>query len=252
MGTDILQTEAGESASTLQAAAIGATAITIDDANWNTGWTNRKIRIGDESYDVASFGSTTTCTLNDGLIAALAGGETYIVFRDTYSLPSTVSKLLEIFPNVSTYAPLRRVSLNEMARYKSLYQDPRDYATHYAEVGTDSSGNYTVQLYPSPNTIYNMTLTFDREVTELSADADIPTMLPAHTHHLIEKRAKMYVYEYDRSSESIALAQLARKDYEGAVGVELTRARKHVSKMRLDPDIFPGSIPNTQWRGGYY
>jgi len=236
-GSDVIQTTASEATSTLQAASVGATALTINDAVWLTAWTGRKIRIGDETYTVTSFDTTATATIADGLTVALAGGEGYTVYQDEFSLPSDCAQLLEITPGVGTYGPLRRISFDEMAQAKSFWETPANYPTCYTEVGTDSSGYYEIQIYPTPASIINLTARYDREVTELSADADIPTLLPTHVHHLIEKRTKVSCYEHDNRME---LVKDARRDYETAVAFETQRARKHKSRVRLDPDTFRG------------
>ena len=236
--SDVLQLEAKEDTSTLQAAVVGATALTINDAVWDTAWSGYKIRINDETYDVTTFGSTTTATLADGLTKALDGGESYIVYKEEYALPSAVDKLVGIFPGSSSYPALGRVALDVMFGYKSRSTDPQDFPRVYSIVGTNASGVPTIVVHPAPASRQNLHVKYDRVLTELSGDADIPTLLPDHAHHLIAKRLKGFVYEFDRAQESIMLMDRANRDFRSALALEVNRSRSDSPRVRLDGAVF--------------
>ncbi len=241
LGDDTVQTEAKEDTSTLQAAAIGATALTIDDAVWDTSWTGRRIRIGDETYDVSSFGSTTTATLADGLAVAVAAGASYSVYKDQYSLPSDLDKMIGVYPSVTSYPALIRLARDQMMSLKSAYYAPQDYPRHYAIVGTDSSGYQEIMVDPIPASRMNLRMVYERSVTELSGDSDIPVLLPLHTHYLISKRVRCYCYEFDRAQESIMLMDRAMKDFHHCLALEINRSRQNTARVRLDGETFGGS-----------
>jgi hypothetical protein len=236
-GSGVVQTTAPESASTLQAASAGDTAITIDDANWDTTWIGRKIRIGNAIYRVSSFDSTSTATLANGLVADVDAGSTYVVFQDEYDLPTDCARIITVRPGHPSMRPLERVSIEDIEQLQSVFWDPVDYADAYAELGSGSSGSTpSVILSSIPASIYNLELRYEREITEMSATTDTPDLLPLHAHHLIEARAKCLVYELDRSAASM-LAR-ADRDYERKLLLEITRARQNEVHVRMDPKVY--------------
>jgi hypothetical protein len=244
-GRDIVQTEAQESGSTLQAASAGDTALTINDANWDTGWTKRKIKIGVEIYEVTSFGSTTTATLADGLIADVAAGASYEVYRDEYSAPSDCDKIRTIFPATETYAQLMRLDILTMSSLKSGDQAIRDYPRSWAESGRDSSGNIEFLIHPIPSTLFNLHIWYEKAFSDMTADADRPDLIPEAQHHLINLKTKEMAFDYRGKDNR---ASKAAREYETALHRAILREEVVPGMVKLDGAIFRGAARDWEER----
>jgi len=78
-----------------------STTVTGSGTSWDTTWTNRKIRIGEEQayYRIKSVDSTTTLTLEAPYQGTTATGEDYSIYKDEYRLA----------PNINKYKVMRQI-----------------------------------------------------------------------------------------------------------------------------------------------
>jgi hypothetical protein len=234
-GADVIPTTAPVEDSTLQVGSVGDTTVTAAAAVWDAGWTNRKIRIGDRIYDIPSFASQTVANLADPLALAHAAGTTYTVYQDEYSCPSDCGTVLTMFTGDRWHAPLEYVAIDVMMYWKSVDNISGNDVSAWAYAGTDSSGYRKVMIHRVPSGIQNIRMRYIRRVTELSGDADIPTLLPESAHRLIALRAKKFAFTYDRERGQ---ADATEAEYQTELARAVVREGAVSSRIRLEPGIF--------------
>jgi hypothetical protein len=234
-GRDVVQTAASESSSTLQAASAGDTALTANAAVWSTSWSGRKIKIGNEVYDVSAFGTTSTATIADGLVADIADGQEYVVYQDEFSAPSDCAEILYIYPFQQGQAPLLKIDVQEWVLLKARTWNLNAYPQYWCPLGTDASGYLKFGVHRIPQSILNLYIHYLKELTALSSDSDVPLLLPPQAHYLVGKRAKIYAYEYDRDKGQ---QDRAIMDYEGCLLKETNRLDPDSGFIRLDQTVF--------------
>lgn len=138
----------------------GATALTGSGTTWTSTMTNNngwKIKFaGLDIVYTFTYVSATTATINPALEGATnISGQTYTLFRDEYSLPSTFDRFLK---NGSVYVQLGGRTYNvigELPRDQFREQfiaDASDPIFRSILTRVDSSGNRMVRFNPPPRT----------------------------------------------------------------------------------------------------
>lgn len=182
---DTVQTVADITTGTVSINA-GSTALTFSSAPAASVANDYMIQFADSDdwYDIASHtAASTSATLADAYTGAsnLSGG-TYTLRKVYYSLPSDCSRIISLRQFRSDV----KLSPVDMRTFHRELPDP----THTGEPecyyldGLDSSNNWRLVFYPTPNATMNVSVHYLKRITELSADATEPIM-PVEFHNVI-------------------------------------------------------------------
>lgn len=123
-------------------------------------YVNDAMRIIQDSWDWADLRQTKTVTTSDGV--------------DTYAIAgaSTDAKIFHIIDDTSNTV-LRQVDKGWMDRNKLIASASDGQPTHYNYVGTDSSGDIQIQLFPTPDAVYSLKVNGVFRTDELTLDSDV-------------------------------------------------------------------------------
>ena len=166
--------------------AAGATSVTFSGTITDSK-TNQYIQFASSNdwYRItAHTGGTDTATITPAAISANTAAA-YTIRKFYYSTSADVSSILQIKQSVTPY------QLAEVGKeiFDQIYPNPDDTGTPrvFKMAGYDSSGYPQFQLWPTPDSVINLYVDYERTATDLSADADV-SIIPAkwHTTVLIE------------------------------------------------------------------
>lgn len=189
-----VQTVAPESTGTV-ACTLADTAMTLSDHTWTatSGVERRKIKIGNVIYDLSAVASGG-CTLSKPATAEIAAGTEYILFQSEYALPANVGDIVAAW--VDGYAPMTVIQHPQMSRLRALEHVVGTPPQYLHRMGLDAEGDLIVRLHGYPGGIYHVHYTYEKRMTALSADADVPDVLPEDAHFLIPILAEKHVQRF--------------------------------------------------------
>ena len=182
---DTLQTAADITTGTVSVNA-GSTALTFSSGPTPSVANDWMIQFADSDdwYDISAHtAGETTATLADAYNADdnLSGG-TYTLRRVYYSLPDDCDGVLNIRQFRSPVAIEPVSMIDKMVHLPDPTATGRPYLFHVE--GLDSSNNWRLVFYPTPDDKMNLHVTYLREITELSANDDEP-IVPERWHNAI-------------------------------------------------------------------
>lgn len=225
------QTTAPYSTGTVSATK-GDTAVTLSGGTWTatSGTERRRILIGNVSYRLSDV-STSDCTLEKGAVDDYSGEE-YVLYQAEYDLPNTVAEISEMW--VDRNAPLGRIRGPEMSRRLGLENFLGSPPTHFEKLGLDAEADVIVRLHGYPAGLYQVHYLYRARPATLSADADVPIVLPLDAHYLIALLAEVHLQRFEGEAKDVKLAREAFHETYSAFIVGFGETMQ----LELDPAMF--------------
>lgn len=228
---------------------VGSTSVTGLGTGWSTGWTNKRIRLDNNSdWPVASVGGNTSLTLSQTYHgAANLSGASYVIYQDVFTMPSDFEPgkdLVLLQPDVRIRVKcIPRLALEtQSVVLKSLFTN---IAMGYSDQGRDSSGNFLIRLIPPPTNTNVLRLVYKARPADFSSLSDY-SWLPQTYQDILELMAESEVKRsHGISGWEVPAAIAARK--------KLEMKRQVISNPTDNSsDAFAGAVPNDSsisWRG---
>lgn len=232
---DILQTAVEITTGTVDVT-NGDTAITFSTgptpsvANW-------RIQFGDSDdwYDITAHTATQTgATLSDAYLGTTSSTQTYKLRKVYYSLPSDLAKVITLRQARSDYqiADVNVITFDRIIPDPDVTGNPRFHKV----IGKDSSGNYQLCFYPTPDDEMNIDLRYSQVVTELSDDADVP-LIPLEFHDLLVwDTLATYGYMFVDDNRILMAKKIADEIMKKMVENEVTTSRVTV-RQKFDSGV---------------
>jgi hypothetical protein len=149
-----------------------------------------------EVYTIAAFVSVKEITLDRAITDDADTELAYVIYNDELSLPADCGEIVCLRQEAS-YATLKKIGLGEM-RSKQVespftsteieYNDPQ-----YWSYLDDRS---KIVVYPAPTRVIGIKVDYQKELTELSLDLDIP-IIPVEFHEILIIGGMGDLLEYD-------------------------------------------------------
>lgn len=176
----------------------GTTTVTGASTVWISSMVGRKFKLtsDEEVYTIASFVSVTEITLDRAVLSDDDDELGYTIYDDEIDLPADCGEIVSLKLE-KNYATLSKIGLREMRSKQAespfddsevTYNDPLYYA-----LKDDRS---SIIVYPAPTRVVSIKLDYTKELTELSADSDVP-IIPVETHELLITGGMADLLEYD-------------------------------------------------------
>jgi hypothetical protein len=133
---------------------------------------------------------------------------TYVCRKVYYSFPSDCDGIIDL-RQARTAIQLSAADIRTLDRY---LPDPSSVAepTLFALAGYDTSNNWQMVLYPTPNTVMNLQLRYYTMPADMSADGDFP-LLPEKFHDILVFGA-LYLYGHPYIDDNRVAVAKARYD----------------------------------------
>lgn len=207
--------------------------------------------VSDDWYTISAHtGGQTSFTLANAFNGTTnISGANYICRKVYYSLPSDCDGLISI-RQARTDVDLFPIDIRTFDRY---LPDPTAVAEPIAFMlaGYDSSKNWQVVLYPTPNTVMNLQVRYYQMAADLSGDSDTP-MLPEKFHDILvfgslylyghpyidDDRYKKAQERYEESFEQMKLNYKPVSTQLSVIQAWDTRPRRIVGRLRW-PSNYP-------------
>jgi hypothetical protein len=138
----------------------------------------------DDWYDItAHTAGSTSATMSDGYTGSsnLTAG-TYKLRRVFYSLPSNLDRVLSVRQARSD----RKLDYVDIREFDGVLPDPTATGDPwiYTMFGMDSSNNWRISFYSTPDSKMNIQVRYYKLITELSSDTDTP-IFPSKWHEIL-------------------------------------------------------------------
>lgn len=146
--------------------------VTLTDATWPTWAASGTLLIGDVHYPIFARKSSTEVTLAENVNPGddLSAGTTYTIYRNSYSLPSTFRRMLQVWDS-STELQLQQCEPGDtFASLRLAYQTPGDPIKYTVRSEGESPGGYGITLAPPPNTARRLELFYEAAPRPLSVE----------------------------------------------------------------------------------
>ena len=181
----ILQTVADITTGTVSVNA-GSTALTFSSAPSSSVANDYMIQFStsDDWYYISSHtAGSTSATLSVAYTGSsnLSAG-TYTLRKVFYSLASDLDRIMDIHQDITD----NKINFVDIRTFDRIIPDPTATGTpvYYSLIGLDSSKNWRISFYPTPDAIANMQIRYYQRITELSSDSDEP-LIPAKWHSVL-------------------------------------------------------------------
>lgn len=209
----------------------GSTSITGSSTVWTSGFVDRYIRIGDNTFyhRITAVGSNTSLTIEgtDGLPAAVAAGTSYTIFRHIYDLPNNFGRILSVATDVGLVETTHQF-LDRLDPYRSGTASRPD---RFCIVGVDSpeasSGNYQIEFYPVPSSASTVRIFYLR-TNDLDEDTDEPLYRSDVLVYRIAESGAHFLYARTGDKSWLDLADRYHDRYkeslEGALNDDLAKS----------------------------
>jgi hypothetical protein len=96
------------------------------------------------------------------------------------ALPADWMETIRITMDASPIRVLTQISMDDLTRYRTGYDDTPNAPVYFTHIGTD------IELFPTPGTSYTSEITYYAKITALSADGD--------TNWLLTNSPDVYLY----------------------------------------------------------
>lgn len=90
------------------------------------------------------------------------------------ALPADWMETIRITLDASPVRVLTQISLDDLTRYRTAFNDTSDAPIYFSHTGSD------IELFPTPSTSYTAQITYYAKITALSADGDTNWLLTNH------------------------------------------------------------------------
>ena len=218
----IVQTVADVTTGTVSVSS-GGTTVTGSSTAFAASHIGRYIQFqgSNDWYKITDVAGTTELTIESGYTqtSALSAG-TYIIRKVFYSLGSSVEKVMTMRQMV-TPAKITIINYRDMDQKRPHAPETSNplYAVMY---GYDSSNNWQFTLEPTPSAVMNLEIRFKKKATDLSADADVPT-IPEKWHSTVLLDGALYrAYEWSSDEKLTAKAPYAKKAFNDGIAEMIT------------------------------
>ncbi len=146
-------------------------------------------------YELTSTADTTHAIMTVPFLGITSSTLTFIIRKVYYALPAATSKILNVsqhrvWNTTLKYVPAR--ILDQYLAYRQATNRPR----YYSISGIDSSRQYKMQVFPSPNLAMNLNVRYYQTVTALSSDSDVPVLPEAYHEILVWDVLATYGYMF--------------------------------------------------------
>lgn len=134
-------------------------------------------------YELTSTADTTHAVMTVPYLGTTSSTLTFVIRKVYYALPSTMAKILNVSQHRIWNTSLKYIPprlLDQYLAYRQATNRPR----YYSIAGIDSSRQYKMQLFPTPNIAMNLNIRHYQVVTALSSDSDVP-VIPEAFHEII-------------------------------------------------------------------
>lgn len=194
----------------------GSASFTGLGTTWSTGWTNKRILLGNIDYLVSAFTSPTTGTLVQPInVGANKVNVPYTVFQDTYALPTDCEFggiLLVINP---TYRYRLRYFPVYTAEWTSAYTRTffNNFQSGFSDAGVDdATGASLIRFTPAPGSVAEYRIVYRRRPPALSALTSI-SMIPESFDRVIELMAE-YMVRFHRKQPMAGWMEVKNEAYQ--------------------------------------
>lgn len=232
----------------------GSTTVTFSSAPTSSVANDYMIKFpttSDDWYYISSHtAASTTATMSVGFTGSSnISGASYILRRVFYSMASDVDRVDDMRQTITD----RKLEPIDIRTFDRLIPDPTFTGTpvYYSLLGVDSSNNWRLALYPTPNATINMQLRYYQRITELSADSDSPVIplkwqsalvfgaLAMYGHDFIDdSRVKDAIMRFQSALSEMTLHYSHVPDIRYVIQPWDTRARSNEFALRF-PSTFP-------------
>lgn len=107
---------------------------------------------------------------------------TYNLRKIFYSMPSDLDRIDELRQAITK----QKIEFIDIRSFHRIIADPTAIYTpvYYSLIGLDSSKNWRIGLFPTPNAVINIQMLYYQKITELSSDTDTP-LIPDKWHNVL-------------------------------------------------------------------
>ena len=145
----------------------GSANVTMTTGVWPSWAASGKILHGGKWIRLSSRTSDTVCVMQSAWAEASATAQTYVLYRDEYTLPTDCGRFSRLFPGTGWVWGGEPVGLEDVLQAYNAYSGGRKYSSMWALY----KDKIILWPYPSASTIVNMM--YFRLPATLAADADI-------------------------------------------------------------------------------
>jgi hypothetical protein len=191
-------------------ASINAGSTTFTDSSFSitSAMVGRYVQFSGNSdwYRITSLGAPNFPVIEAAYTGTTSSASAYTVRKFYYTTSSAVDRIVQITQSILPYQLIETTEEYFQTFNPGFLASgtPRVYCT----AGTDSSGYPQFRLWPNPDAVINLSVTYLKTATDMSADADV-SVIPAkwHTTTLLEgAKAQGYSFLDDaRYANSVAL-----------------------------------------------
>lgn len=169
----------------------GSTSITGSGTAWTSAFLNAYLQPANDTnwYEVQTVGGATAITLTKPLTAAITAG-TYTLRTTYYDLPSNCFKVFDV-RQTNTPIKLTNLGLYTLDQYQpdiNTVSNPTGYFLFGEDplVAASAAKQTLIGFFPTPDAKYNIQIRYFLELTDLSADTDIPLIPVPYTNVLLD------------------------------------------------------------------
>lgn len=135
-------------------------------------------------YEISTHtAAATEAEMTVPYLGTTSSSLTYTLRKVYYALPSDTGKILDIRRSRVWRSGLKYIPIRLLDKY-AIDRNQTGTPTYYSIIGIDSSRQYKMVMFPSPNEAINLNLRRYCVAAELSADGDVP-IIPEAFHDLL-------------------------------------------------------------------
>jgi len=173
---------AGEYSTGTIAIVQASTNVTLTGGTWPTAAASFKLLIDGKVYRIASRTSGTVLVLTTAWADASITGESYVLFRDEYTLPSDCMRMGRLLPGTGWAASPEPVGFEQILEFQNASATGQKYPSCWAIHGSGASDK--ILLYPYPSDPNHLAFWYYRKPAALTASVDEGDWDPQHINLL--------------------------------------------------------------------